>query len=145
MVKKSIAAALLMTMVVWVEMALAPMFFMHAGHVHPAREMAEHKAAHHHLMAAGHHCCPGISKNENEDQFEFAASSMPCQDEHRCCFRQGPQNVPAPVSAGHRLSQEISPAEIAEFSPAHAESRVSPMTAVAPGSPPALLDMVLRV
>jgi len=24
---------------------------------------------------------------------------LPCQDEHRCCFRQGPLNVPAPLNA----------------------------------------------
>ena len=41
MFKKSIAAALLVVMVAWAEMALAPMLAMHAGHVHPAREMPD--------------------------------------------------------------------------------------------------------
>jgi hypothetical protein len=120
MVKKSIAAALLVVMMAWSEMALAPMFVMHAWVMHPAREMAEHKAAHHHVMPAGHPCCPGISKAENAAPIEFAASNLPCQDEHRCCFLQGPQNVPAPVSAGHRLSRDVARAEIAELNPGHA-------------------------
>jgi hypothetical protein len=144
MLKKSIAVALLMVMVAWAEMALAPMVLMHALRVHPARDMSEHKAAHHHVMPAGHPCCPGLGKTENTAPLEFAASSLPCQDEHRCCFPQGPQSVPAPVSA--RLSREIAPAEIAELSPAHdAESHVSPATTVALGPPPGLLGMVLRV
>src|SRR5271167_4661451 len=109
MVKKSIAAALLMAMVVWVEMALAPMFFMHAGHVHQAGEIAEHVVAHHHAMPAGHPCCPKTSKTEAAAAIEFAAGSLPCQDEHRCCFQQGPQSVPATVSATHNLSREIAP------------------------------------
>ncbi len=148
MFKKSIAAALLVVMVAWAEMALAPMLAMHAGHVHPAREMAEHvagqMAAHHHVMPAGHRCCPGLGKTENTAPLEFAASSLPCQDEHRCCFQQGPQSVPAPASS--RLSREIVPAKIDEFSPAHdAESHLSPATAVAVGPPPGQFGMVLRV
>ena len=148
MFKKSIAAALLVVMVAWVEMALAPMLAMHAGHVRPVREMAEHvagqMAAHHHVMPAGHPCCPGLGKTENTAPLEFAASSLPCQDEHRCCFQQGPQSVPAPASS--RLSREIVPAKIAEFSPAHdAEAHVFPATAVALGPPPGQFGMVLRV
>ncbi len=143
MLKKSIAAALLVVMVAWAEMALAPMFIMHALHVHPAREMAEHQATHEHAMPAGHPCCPKLGKSENAAPLEFAAGSLPCQDEHRCCFRQGPQSVPAPASAG--FSREIAPARTAELSPAQAESQVSPATAIAPGPPPGLLGMVLRV
>ena len=145
MLKKSIAAGLLVVMVAWAEMALAPMFAMHVWPVHPAREMSEHMAAHHHAMPAGHPCCPGLGKAANAAALEFAASSLPCQDQHRCCFLQGPQSVPAPVSAGRELSREIASAEIAEFSPTPAEWHVSPATAVAPGPPPGRLGMVLRV
>src|ERR1019366_5235329 len=149
MLKKSIAAALLMVMVAWAEMALAPMFLMHAGHVHAAGEMSEHVAAdhgaaHHHVMPAGHPCCPGLGKTENTAPIEFAPGALPCQDEHRCCFQQGPQSVPAPVSS--RFAREIAPAEIAELSPAHdAESQVFPAAEVAPGPPPGQFGMVLRV
>jgi hypothetical protein len=151
MLKKSIAAALLVVVMAWAEMALAPMLFMHAGHVHAASEMSEsvagQMAAHHHGMPAGnrHACCPGIGKTENTALLEFAASSQPCQDDHRCCFQQGPQNVPAPVRGGDRLSRDIAPPEIAEFSLAHAESYAFPTTAIALGPPPGLLGMVLRV
>lgn len=62
MVKKSIAAALLVAMVAGAEMALAPVFLMHASHVHPAREVTEHMTAHHHVMPAGHRCCPGLGE-----------------------------------------------------------------------------------
>src|SRR5271167_1364427 len=113
MLKKSIAAALLVAMMAWAEMALAPMLFMHTGHVHAALEMSEpmaaHPAAHHHVMPAGHRlpCCPGIGKTENAALLEFAASSLPCQDDHRCCFQQGPQSMPALARARHRLSRDI--------------------------------------
>ena len=147
MFKKSIAAALLVVMVVWAEMALAPMLAMHAGHVHPAREMAGQMAGDHHVMPAGHPCCPGLGKTTSDTaRLEFAASTMPCQDQHRCCFLEGPQSVPAPASAGDKLSRDIAPAETAELIPANdAESHVSPATAVAPGPPPGLLGMVFRV
>ncbi|MFI5102638.1 MAG: hypothetical protein ACHP9V_04605 [Terriglobales bacterium] len=145
MVKKSIAAALLVFIVAWVEMAMAPMLAMVAGHVHPEREMAEH-IAHHHAMPAGHACCPSPTTSKTEDAvlLEFAAGSLPCQDEHRCCFRQGPQSLPAPVS-GQRLSQEIALIEIAELGSDEARSQVFPMAAVTLGPPPGLLGMVLRV
>jgi hypothetical protein len=149
MFRRSIAAALLMVMVAWAEMALAPMLFMHTGHVHAAREMAEpvlgHTVAHHHhAMPAGHPCCPGIGKAVSPALTEFAAGTLPCQNEHRCCFQQGPQNVPAPVNA--RVAQGIAPAVLAEISPDRdAESHVSGSTAVAPGPPPGKFGMVLRV
>ncbi len=149
MVKKSIAAALLVVMVAWAEMALAPMLAMHAGHVHPALAMAEHHAAHGHVMPAGHPCCPGMGKTTEDAapvNFAFAASGLPCQDEHRCCFQQGPQSVPAPVSAGRRLSRDVAPAGITELGPDQvAESHIFPATAFAPGPPSELLGMVLRV
>jgi hypothetical protein len=148
MFKKSIAAALLMVMVAWAEMALAPMLFMQAGHVHAASEMSAlapgQMAAHHHAMPAGHPCCPGLGKTGNTVPFEFAVSGLPCHNDHRCCFRQGPQSVPAPVNA--RLSRDIAPAEITELSPDRdAGSHVSPVTALPSGPPPGQLAMVLRV
>ena len=143
MVKKSIAATLLVVLVAWAEMALAPMLAMHVWHVHPASEMSENMARN--AMPAGHPCCPRISKTESMVALEFAASSLPCQYQHRCCFSQGPQSVPAPVSAKQGSSQGIAPATIAALSPSLAESRVSPPTAVAPGPPPGLLGMILRV
>lgn len=145
MVKKSIAATLLVVLVAWAEMALAPMLAMHFWHVHPASEMSENKATHHNVMPAGHSCCPRISKPESMAALEFAAGSLPCEYQHRCCLLQGPQSVPAPVSAKQGISQAIAPVEIREISPALARSRVSPATAIAPGPPPGLLGMILRI
>jgi hypothetical protein len=145
MVKKSIAAALLVAIVAWAEIAMAPMFLMHAGYMHSAREMAEHRDTNQHVMPAGHPCCPGLGKTGEMTPLEFAATSLPCQEQHRCCFLQGPQNPPAAASSRYRLSQEIAPAEIAQLSLAPAWSHVSLTTAVAPGLPPGLRGMVLRV
>lgn len=145
MLKKFIAAALLVAMVAWAEMALAPMFAMHAWPHHPAQEMTEHRAVYQHVMPTGHPCCPELRTTENMTPIEFAAGSQPCVDQHRCCFRHGPQSVPAPVSTGRRLSQEFARAETADLTLARdAESYLSPVTAVAPG-PPSLRGMVLRV
>jgi hypothetical protein len=143
MFRKSIAAVLLFGMMAWAEVVLAPMLFMHAGHVHASPAMAEH-AAHHHAMPADHACCPGIGKPVDRAALELAASEMPCQDEHRCCFRQGPQSVPAPVST--TASSEIAPAQIAEVVPApDATSHISATILVSTGPPPGQLGMVLRV
>ena len=143
MLKKSIAAVLLLGMMAWAEVALAPMLFMHAGHVHAAPAMAEH-AAHHHAMPAGHACCPGIGKPVDHGALEFAASEMPCQDEHHCCFRQGPQSVPAPVST--TASSEIAPAQIAGVIPAHdVTGHVSATILVSTDPPPDQFGMILRV
>ncbi len=149
MLKKSIAAALLVVMMAWAEMALAPMLFMHTSHMHAARDMAEHvtahPGAHHHVMPPGHACCPGIAKSQKTALLEFAASSQPCQDDHRCCFQQGPQSVPAPVRGGEKFSRDIAPPEIAGFNPAQVESHTTPTTTIALGPPPSMLGMVLRV
>lgn len=148
MFKKSIAAALLMVILVWAEVALAPMILMRAGHLHQAREIpghvAQHLTAHHHTMPAGHPCCPGIGKTETAPPSEFAANSSPCQNERSCCSQPGPQSVPAPVRT--RSSQQIAPAQIAELSSDRdAESHTSPPTALAPGPPPGQFGMILRV
>jgi hypothetical protein len=147
MLKKSISAALVVVMMAWVEMAVAPMLAMHVWYGHPAHEMAANMAGHYHhdAMPAEHPCCPKIRKTENTVLLEFAASSLPCQDQHRCCFLRGPQNLPAPVNAGQKHSQEISLEEIAELAPAPIRARIPPETQVSSGSPPELLGMILRV
>jgi hypothetical protein len=145
MVKKSIAAVLLVVVVAWAEMAIAPMLAMHVLHVHPAREMAANMASHHDVMPAGHPCCPKISKTENAAPLELTASALPCQDQHRCCLLQGPQNLPVPVNDGQKISQEIALAETVELNPVLAQSHISFTTTVAPGPPPGLFGMVLRV
>jgi hypothetical protein len=148
MLKKSMAALLLVVVVAWAEMALAPMFIMQVWHVHPAREASAPMAAGHHEMPTGHRCCPGISdprrKTENAP-VEIAVSNLPCQDQHRCCFRQGPLNVPAPVSARQEVSRALASANVAELSPPQTGSNDFSPTPVASGPPPGLLGMILRV
>src|ERR1017187_1247647 len=146
MLKKSISAALLVVMMAWAELALAPMLFMHGGPIHAAGEMAKHVADHEHAMLASHHhpCCPAIGKTENLAPIEFAADSSPCDDEHRCCFRQGPQSVPAPVTT--RVSRELAQVELVAAGPFHTvRSYLSPNLLVAPGPPSDQRGMVLRV
>lgn len=149
MVKKSISAALVLVIMAWVEMAMAPMLAMHVWHTNPAQEMTANMAGHHHhhAMPAEHPCCPRIEINKTADlaPIEFAASSLPCQNQHRCCLVQGPQNLPAPVNAGQSHSQEISLEETAELTPAPVRAHISFERNVAPGSPPDLLSMTFRV
>lgn len=135
-----------MVMMAWAELVLAPMLFMHGGPIHGAREMAKDVAQHEHAMPAGHHhpCCPAIGKTENVAPIEFAAGSSPCDDEHRCCFRQGPQNVPAPVTT--RVSRKVAQAEVVAAGAFHTvESYLSPAILAAAGPPPDQFGMVLRV
>ncbi|MFY9646773.1 MAG: hypothetical protein WAK29_16450 [Terriglobales bacterium] len=144
MFKKCIAGALLVVVVAWAEMALAPMFIMQVWHVHPAREVAEHMAGHHHAMPVSHPCCPGIHTTASVAPFQFAAENLPCQDEHRCCFRQGPLSVPVPVRAGRGISPAISSGEVAELRLPATSNDFSATVAV-PGPPPGLLGMVQRI
>lgn len=156
MLKKSIATALLVAMVAWIELALAPMFIMHVWHVQPAAEVAGHMAAHlaapQHAMPAGHvhrgHlCCPGPSTGDaNTHPFEIASSSLPCQAEHRCCFQQGPQNVPVPVSASRGDSRNIANVGASELSTLQNEQfQVSLTTAAITGPPPGIFGVILRI
>jgi hypothetical protein len=159
MLKKSIASALLVVMVAWAEMAMAPMFgpmfgpmlVMQIWHAHSAAETSEHIMAQHHAMPADHTCCPGISKTgagKTEDAAisGFGPTSLPCQDKHRCCFRPGPLNVPAPVSDDHRLSRDGALSLNAELNlPPDAEQYLTVSTAIALSPPPGLFGKVLRV
>lgn len=145
MLKRYISAALVVVLMAWAEMAMAPMLAMQVRHMHPAHEMDAHMTAHHHAMPAGHPCCPRIRKNENAAPIEFAASSLPCQDEHRCCILQGPQSLPAPVETGQKFAQDISLEKIVELTPAPADARISVEPKLTPGPPPEMFGMILRV
>ena len=119
MVRKSIAAFLLVVIAAWAEMTMAPMFAMHAGHMRPRHEMAadmpRQHAWHNHAgrgqaMAVGRPCCPGLHKMEPIAMLEVVSGNPACDDPHSCCFRQGPQSVPAPASDVQRLAREMAPA-----------------------------------
>jgi hypothetical protein len=148
MVKKIIAAAMMIAMVAWAEMALAPMLAMQ-GHVHPPVAVAEHAATHRHAMPAGHACCPKIGETrepEDSERFEVASGSLPCAESHRCCFQQGPQNVPGLVSVEQRFSQEVAPVATGELAvAAGGELHDFSGNEVASGPPPSAFGMVVRI
>ncbi len=153
MARKAIAAALLVAMAAWAEIAVAPMLAMHAGHMRPGHEMAadmpaEH-ATHHHAereQMAGHPCCPGVHRAESETMFALTAGVPACDDPHSCCFRQGPQSVPAPAGSEQKLSRDMTPTGAAMISPTlEAAERAIDNKVFAFRPPPDLFGMTLRV
>jgi len=153
MAKKAIAAVLLVTMAAWAEMAMAPMLAMHAGHMRPGHEMAadmpaEYATHHHteHAQMPGHPCCPGLHRAEPEDVLVLRAGDPACDDPHSCCFRQGPQSVPAPVRDLQKLAREMVPAGAAIVRPAVvAAERAIGNEDLAFRPPPDVFGMPLRV
>jgi hypothetical protein len=153
MAKKAIAAMLLVAMAAWTEMAMAPMLVMHAAHMRPGHEMAadmpaEHAGHHHgeHAQMAGHPCCPGLHKAEPEAMLALTASTPACDDPHSCCFRQGPQSVPAPASNVQKLVRDIALTGAAKVSPTvEAAERAIDNKAFAFRPPPDLFGVTLRV
>jgi hypothetical protein len=153
MAKKAIAAVLLVAMLAWAEMAMAPMLAMHAGHMRPGHEMdadmpAEHAAHHHaeHAQMAGHSCCPGLHRAEPEAMLALTATAPACDDPHSCCFRQGPQSVPAPASDVQKLAREMAPVGATTVRPLiEGSRRATDNQVLAFRPPPDAFGMTLRV
>jgi hypothetical protein len=146
MVKKVIAALLLLAIPAWAEIMLAPLIIMHAGHNQPAHAAGLHPAGHNHVMTMAHACCPGLkTSGEATPPIEIRASGLPCEDEHRCCFRQGPQGAPAPASARIRISPEMVSLQIAALKPELRSSSLFAIPAERGLPPPALFSTVLRI
>ena len=155
MAKRATAAVLLLSVLIWAEMALAPMLAMHAGHMRPGHEMAadmpaEHAA--HHTQSAeemNHACCPRVHKKTSDDTLEFAAGVPPCADPHSCCFQQGPQSVPtlAREPAGNdQLANELVLKALAQTNPATEAPGLGISDAAMALSPPSeVFGMSLRV
>ena len=173
------AAFLLVVIAAWAEMTMAPMFAMHAGHMRTGHEMAadmpasvsgHHHAGHHHTaqpqaaqvrherhqaehqqtMAKGPPCCPGLRKMDPVAALELVSGVPACDDPDSCCFRQGPQSVPARVrdlrSDDQRLARAMAPAQvIAVNPPREARARTLRDCALALGPPPDVFGMTLRV
>ena len=154
---------LLVAMMAWAEMALAPMLAMQAGHMRPGHEMAadmplEH-AAHHH--AAMHHaaqaadaaqtnsgrpCCPGVYTAQPEVVLELSAGSFGCDDPRSCCFQQGPQSIPAPARDVQKLTRDLTPVVVAEVDPVQpAMKRPVGDSNLVLSPPPDIFGMTLRV
>lgn len=154
MVKKAIAAFLLVSMFAWSEVALAPLLAMHAGHMRSGHEMtADMPSNHAHLHSAhqsekapGLPCCPGFHKAEPRPVVVILAGAPSCDDPHSCCFRQGPQNVPAPLREARRLSREIAPAMLVASIVMREAARIAPHDSTHELSPPAdVFGMTLRI
>ena len=144
MLKKSIAVLLLLTVTAWAEVVMAPMFSFHAGHDHASHSATPH-AAHQHSMPAAHACCPGLKKVEPSPGFELRADGVPCEEQHRCCFRQGPQSTPSPVSDRRQPSPTISDntADEAANLPVQRSTAYAATPALRP--PPETFSTVLRI
>ena len=155
MAKRATAGVLLISFLIWAEMALAPMLAMHAGHMRAGHEMAadmpaEH-AAHHAQPTEemNHACCPRAHKETSDSTLEFAAGAPLCADPHSCCFRQGPQSVPVPVrepAGNDKLAKHPLPASLALTIPENDRTSREPSDGfLALGPPAEVFGMTLRV
>ena len=157
MARKSIAAFLLTVIAVWAEMTMAPLLAMHAGHMRPGHEMAADMPAahhpHHHAVqpnaraeqADSHRrCCPGLHQEGAAPALEISAGGPPCADPHSCCFRQGPQSMPAPARNPQALTLELAPVATQE-GPVPTIKRTVLDRAPILSPPPEVFGMILRV
>jgi hypothetical protein len=158
MLRKALAAFLLLVIAAWAEMTMAPMIAMHAGHMRPGHEMAADMPSNHALPHAGHHhaehqamaegrpCCPVLHKIEPTEALEVASGSPACDDPHSCCFRQGPQSVPAPARDVQKFAREMAPAALVEIIPVRGAGRRSVQdNSPILSPPPEVFGMILRV
>ena len=146
---------MLVSVLIWAEMALAPMLVMHAGHMRAGHEMAADmhagQAAHHTQSAEemNHACCPRAHQQASDSRLEFAVGAPPCADPHSCCFRQGPQSVPAPArepAGNDQLANEQAPRALPQTNPATDASGLGIFNfAKALGPPSEVFAMTLRV
>jgi uncharacterized protein involved in copper resistance len=144
MVRRFIAGLLLWVVAAWAEVLVAPMLTIHAL-AHPVHAMAQPMAVHHHAMPATHPCCPGLQAATTAPMVEFAAASLPCADEHRCCFRQGPQSAPAPAQYDRKPSPEVDASQTVALKPACPALPVESLPVALASSPPTTFGMILRI
>lgn len=150
MAKKGIAAFLLVVIAAWAEMTMAPMFAMHTGHMRSGHEMAvmpgHNHAGHSHVeMASGLPCCPGLHKMQAVAVLAMFADAPGCDDPHSCCFRQGPQSVPAPARVARESARGVVLAARMEASPVPRARRAVTDISVELSPPVAVFGMALRV
>lgn len=145
MLKKSISALLLVTIMVWVETVPVAMFALHIWHHGAMVAASEHISTHHHAGHANHACCPGLRQAATAPVLQFTAENQPCGDEHRCCFRRAPLSVPAPT-ANQKGSPDLAVIQIAGIETSgDMQHSISPACPAAMRAPPFPLGMVLRV
>lgn len=102
MARKIISALLLIAMAVWAELTLAPLLSLHVHAEMAAQAHLDHQPA----DMPAHPCCPQ-THGAVAPPYAISSAELPCADEHRCCFRQGPQSAPAPAGSPNRLSREL--------------------------------------
>ncbi len=155
MARKTLASVLLLVIAAWAEMTLAPMLAMHAGHMRPGHEMAAdmpmQHAAHHHSAQSpakteAKPCCPSFHRTEPADVLELVSGGPACDDPHSCCFRQGPQSVPAPLRSVQPVTRDLTPAVVAEVSPTlRTAAPALRDSSLAFSPPPDTFGMTLRI
>ena len=144
MAKKFIAGIGLLMITAWAELFPLPMFAMHAMHRHTAH--AAVPAGHHHAMQNAHPCCPGLARRAPvATPVELAATSEPCADEHRCCFRQAPQTAPGPTSDRQNPSPDVQVIQVLTATPIPQFQSAIASRLDGDRSPPAIFGMILRI
>ena len=145
MAKKVTAALLLLVVGAWAQFALAPMFTMLAGYgrsAHGPAQPGSHPAA----TALPHSCCPGFQKAETAvPAIVFASASLPCGEDHRCCFGRAPQSAPAPPRDDPKTSFGIQVTRVATVQLTPPAIRETARLKVFAPSPPATFGMTLRI
>lgn len=143
MARKIISALLLMAMAVWAELTLAPFLSFHAH-----RQMvAMNHEGHHPKTAPAHPCCPKVpGAPVAPPPYAISSAGLPCANEHRCCFRHGPQSAPAPAGNPSRISKDLVAVSWVIVAPNAGQHDFSEIKASAElRSPSGDLNMVLRI
>ena len=150
MSRKFMAAVLLVTIAAWVEMTLAPLLVMDHSHVHAtgAGTVAVHAMEHHDSAMAGHACCPGLHANPSVSapaEVAFVSEKAPCENQHRCCFRQIPSGSPAPTRPGGQGSSASSTARTTKLPSLEQRQFAVCANSGLAKSPPDQFNTVLRI
>jgi len=155
MAKRATAAVLLFSLLVWAEIAIAPMLTMHLVHMRPGHEMAADMPGHvaerptQQPAEMNHSCCPQAHKETSKNTVGFAAGVPPCSDPHSCCFRQGPQSVPTPArepAGNDQLAKELASRALPQTNLASEAPGLGISDGATALSPPSeVFGMILRV
>lgn len=143
MARKIISAMLLAAVAIWAEVTLAPLLSVHTHAQMAAAEHANHQPA----EVPAHPCCPKAHGSPiTAPPYAITSAAMPCADEHRCCFRQGPQSAPTPASNANQISKKLVTVSWATVTPNSVPRSVRDFESSAVlRSPPGDLNMVFRL
>ncbi|MBI3478177.1 MAG: hypothetical protein HY010_20785 [Acidobacteria bacterium] len=146
MARRTIAVVLLFAVATWAELRLAPMIAMGAAHTHAAHATAPAMVAHHHAAALPHPCCPSVQTTPVVNPpVELAPAGLPCEDNHRCCFRSGPLGTPASVSDEQKTARDFHLLRTVALTSDPTTEENLPIQRVHAQSPPSTFSMTLRI